>query len=271
MATKKEEKKAEGPPEETVSTSQAVAAPRNMSVAPELEDLFSQDEGAGLENVMKDVTIPFIGILQALSPQINRRKEQYITGAESGMFFNNVTNELWDGDEGVEVIPCFYEKVVNEWIPRDDGGGFVASHANMEDAKANSQPGHDLVDTTNYYVLVKSSSGAYEPAVISMKSTQLKASRRWNSLMSMLKVMIRGERKTPPMQGTRWLLTTTEQTNDKGTFFNYKIEFADVVRDKSLYERAKEFGQMAEKGLRRPNFNADQTVVDEEDDGNPAM
>lgn len=258
------------------ATSVAKVEPKQTGLAlpADMEDIFGQDAGVGLEDVVKDISLPFISVLQALSPQVNKRKEQYIEGAESGMLFNTVTGQLYDGEMGVEVIACYYEKVVNEWIPRDAGGGFVATHANMEEAKENARPGNELVETANYYCLVKNpETDTFEPAVVSMTSTKLKISRRWNSLMNMLKVTVKGERVTPPLQGTIWLLTTAEQTNDKGSFFNLRVEFKGLVQSSELYHQAKEFGDMARKGLRKVNYNTDPIAPggnDEgEDDENP--
>lgn len=253
------------------ATDVAKKEPTGALVVAEMEDIFAQDQGVGLDEVVKDIALPFISVLQALSPQINKRKEQYIEGAEAGMMFNTVTSQLYDGEMGVDMISCFYEKVVNEWIPRDSGGGYVATHADMDEAKANAQPGNQLVETANYYVLVRNvETDAWEPAVLSMTSTKLKISRRWNSLMNMLKVNIKGQRVTPPLQGTIWHFTTVEQTNDKGTFFNLRVEFKSMVPNPELYASAKEFGDMAAKGLRRVNYNADPSATGEassEDEG----
>ena len=43
--------------------------------------------------------------------------------------------------------------------------------------------GNELQNTAQHYVLLLKEDGGYEQAVISMKSTQLKKSRRWNSMM----------------------------------------------------------------------------------------
>lgn len=262
MANKKEESKAVATVEDKNT---------GVTLAADLADLFMQDEGLGLEEVQNDTSLPFLSIIQALSPQINKKKEEYIVGAEQGMLFNTVTRTLYDGEMGVEIVPCFYEKVVNEWNPRNAGGGFVATHATMDEAKENSRPGTDLVDTANYYVLAKNpETEDWEPAVLSMVSTKLKVSRKWNSLMSMLKVTVNGNKITPPMHATRWLMTTVEQTNEQGTFFNFATpEYKGLATDRDLYERAKEFGEMARKRVTRPKYNAGKG--EDAEDGNPSF
>jgi hypothetical protein len=41
------------------------------------------------------------------------------------MILNSVTKKLYDGDKGINVIPCFYKREYLEWKPRELGGGLV--------------------------------------------------------------------------------------------------------------------------------------------------
>ena len=69
--------------------------------------------------------IPFIRVIQALSPQIKKSDLSFIEGASQGDLFNTVTGEVWDGEKGINVIPCYQETKHLEFVPRDQGGGFV--------------------------------------------------------------------------------------------------------------------------------------------------
>ena len=40
-----------------------------------------------------------------------------------------------------------------------------------------------LEETASYFVMVETKSGGYTPALITMKSTQLNVSKKWNSMM----------------------------------------------------------------------------------------
>jgi hypothetical protein len=65
-------------------------------VVSELDKLLEEDSGAGLENfTTEDMQIPFIRILQALSPQLNKQDPLYIKGAEQGDIFNTVSGEIY--------------------------------------------------------------------------------------------------------------------------------------------------------------------------------
>ena len=93
-------------------------------------DELLRDSGAGVSNMgMDDVAVPYLYVLQTNSPQVNPDHDAYIDGAKAGMFFNNVSMEIYDGrNEGLIVIPCAYERKYVEWVPRDSGGGFVGEH-----------------------------------------------------------------------------------------------------------------------------------------------
>ena len=46
-----------------------------------------------------------------------------LKGAEPGMIINSVTNELYDGSKGINVLPVFYERKYIEWQDRGAGTG----------------------------------------------------------------------------------------------------------------------------------------------------
>ena len=71
----------------------------------------------------EDMSIPFLRILDKGSPQVNKRDGAYVEGAEPGMIYNTVANEVYDGEVGVTVIPCYFNRRFIEWKPRESGGG----------------------------------------------------------------------------------------------------------------------------------------------------
>src|SRR5579864_7520885 len=82
-------------------------------------------EGMGSENVRaKDILIPRLTILQGLSPQINKKKAEYIEGAEVGDFCNVATGDIYK--EEVTVIPVYFQTAYIEWIK--NRGGIAANH-----------------------------------------------------------------------------------------------------------------------------------------------
>ena len=75
--------------------------------APAVFGGFEQFGNKGFSEVTsEDLSIPFIRVLAQLSPQVNKRDGKYVEGAEAGMLFNTVLNEVYDGEQGLLVIPC---------------------------------------------------------------------------------------------------------------------------------------------------------------------
>ena len=62
----------------------------------------------GFDNVdSKSLALPFLKVLGQLSPQVTQGDSQFIAEARPGMIYNAVTDELYNGQEGITVIPCF--------------------------------------------------------------------------------------------------------------------------------------------------------------------
>ena len=74
-------------------------------------NLFEADANAGSQNMtQEDLALPFLKVLGQLSPEVNKRDGKYVEGAEPGMILNTVTNEIFDGSKGINVLPVFYER-----------------------------------------------------------------------------------------------------------------------------------------------------------------
>tara|TARA_B100000575_G_scaffold134243_1_gene106960 strand:+ start:66 stop:842 length:777 start_codon:yes stop_codon:yes gene_type:complete len=200
-------------------------------VVSELDKMLEADSGIGLENITtEDMQIPFIRIIQALSPQLQKDDPLYIKGAEQGDIFNTVSQEIYKQDEGVTLVPAFFEKKFLEFQLRSSGGGFVRElAADDKDITMTSREGtiemlpngNELVRTHQHLVIAKSADGTIAPSVLDMKKTQLKVSRRWNTLKNSARLP---SRALMPIYGTAWQLTTVLEANDQGKWFNYKLD-----------------------------------------------
>ena len=191
--------------------------------------------GGGLEEVTsEDVQIPFLRVLQALSPQIKKSDPAYIKGAEQGGIFNTVTKKFWSGDDGVLVIPTYFQKKLLEFVPRSEGGGFVGeiNPKNLpkivkENGMEMLENGNELVRTAQHYVKIVHDDGTLENAIVDMKKTQLKKSREWVSIMGMFKYPKEAGQnlvgKTMDSWYNMFRLTTIEESNDKGSWYTWKI------------------------------------------------
>ena len=232
----------------------------NQSTAVALASMYEEDANSGFENADAEAyAIPFLNILQSGSPQVKKSDGAYIKGAEEGMMFNTVTQEVISGEDGVQVIPCYYKRSFVKWAPRETGGGYrgevMPSDPQVTAGKTNADgelidaEGNNLVDTRTHYVLVLDKNGGYQPAVISMSSSQIKKSRQWMSRMNGLKLARKdGTLFTPPMFSHVYHLTTTAESNDQGSWFGWKIETGSAVENAALYQAAKAFRDAVSSG-----------------------
>ena len=84
----------------------AVARKESTAVANIMDDLY-EAAGQGMETIgAEDMQIPFLRILQPLSPQLIKNDPKFIKGASAGDIFNTVTGQFWEAEEGINVLPC---------------------------------------------------------------------------------------------------------------------------------------------------------------------
>jgi len=249
----------------------APANPGQLAVDdPELRAMFEADAGVGGQDLTKDdKVVPFLGLIQGLSPQIDPNKPQFIDGARIGNIFNTVTSEVY---EVVDVIPVLFQKVYNAWVPRDLGGGFLGSYADKDltipifvppNQTQDSEQPVQIVETANWYVLAKGTDGTWAPAVLSMTSTKLKASRKWGTLTTIAANKYATGAGPAPIFACVYTISSVSETNEKGTFANYKVEPAGFVT-KDLYLLARDFRKLIESGIVRADMTKAEGAVDAE-------
>ena len=221
-------------------------------------NMFEDDAAKGLGAIgQEDLALPFLKILGQLSPEVNKRDGKYVEGAEPGMIYNSVSGELYDGVKGIDVIPCFYKLEYIEWKDRGEGlGAPVAIYDSSSDIMSKTKPdanykdrlpnGNYIEKTASHFVIVAGDSPS--TALISMKSTQLKISRKWNSMMSGIKMKGANGMFTPASFSHIYKLKTTQMSNDKGTWFGWDVSRVGPIEDAGIYKIAKDFGANVSKG-----------------------
>lgn len=233
---------------------------------------FGDDAGGGFEGQDSSyLSIPFINVLQALSPQVKSPKQGGIEGAEVGMLFNSVTQDLYP--DGFEFVPAHVEHVFVEWVPRDKGGGFVAVHKPDSDAvvsakerstdrKLKTPDGNDLIETFYVYGVMAEGENVLGMAVIAFTSTKIKVFRGWNTKINMFAHKKYGIPVKPPLWAHRVRISTRMQKNNKGEFANFVIDpavendvFKSLVDPRSeLYATAKQVREMVLGGQARAAY-----------------
>jgi hypothetical protein len=188
--------------------------------------------GQGTENLDSGSSLPFIRILQDLSPQLKKQKDEYIEGAESGdLFFAKTQSVL---DQPVEIVPCYTKSIYTEWVPRSKGGGFVGNHPLTVVSNPAYEKGrerqydewlgeNELKFTTYWFVLMKVND-SWEQAVIPFTSSQLRVSRKLTQDINRFRYD--DASIAPPLFAQSWKLKSVLETSKNGDDY-YNFEFVE--------------------------------------------
>ena len=211
---------------------------------------FVQDSGMGLENIEKgDLALPFLKLLQSGSYETKKKHAQYVEGAEAGMLYNTVTKKLYDGEKGIEVIPVFYKLTYPEWAPFEksegrpispDRGPEVLSQTKQEGNKDVLPNGNQIIRTANHFVIINGDRP--DRALITMKSTQLKASKGWNSLMeNEFETDPKTNKNLPAPIFSRIYKLNSVENSGSFIWHGYKVSLLRKVDNAAIYQMAREF------------------------------
>ena len=215
-----------------------------------------QDAVGGLEGVSnEDLATPRLKILMQLSPELESNEK-----ARAGMIFNTVTGEVYDGKVGILVLPCAFQRQYVEWEERGQGSGapvnvYEASRDILQRV-TRDQSNKDRLENGNYVetcanhfvMLLDKETKSGSPAVITMKSTQLKKSRRWNSMMLNLKIQGSNGPFTPASYSHIYKLTVDKEKNDLGSWFGWNVERVKPLTNQDIYALAREFANSVKTG-----------------------
>jgi len=191
------------------------------------------DTMEGFEDINGNtMSIPFVRILQKLSPQLDKKKPEYIQGAEEGDWFNSVTKEVYGA--AINAVVLKFERVYIEWKP--NRGGFVGYHT-VENAERiavdttfgnwKTKEGNELSENYVYMLLID----GHEKegvVVLSLSSSAIKVAREWNRLMT-THVMSNGQKAKPYY--LVWNISSDYKENDKGTWYMPKIKFMRYINE----------------------------------------
>jgi hypothetical protein len=246
----------------------------------ELAKLYAASSGSdGTENIgREDTALPFLKILQALSPQVIRSKPEYIQGAEAGQFFNSLTGEVFEYGKPVEVIRVYFNKKYIEWRPNQ--GGLVRISQTEEEAKqhkvkdtGDKEVDTEIFETHEFFLLVKGKFG-WAPAVFPLSKSKLPFSRKWNGTIMNLKF---GEfndeiaKQLPPDGAPKsyavvFSLSTASKAGKKGDYYIPSLAGKRLATPEEL-KLAMEFKDVIEKGGAKVEYKSD--AVDEDIDAVP--
>lgn len=219
------------------------------------------DSDRGSEEVgVKDIILPRIDVLQALSPQIKKTDPQYIEGAEQGIIFNTVSGELYGSS--IVFCPVKFTREFIVWQDRKAGGGFRGAFPTAEEAEQERQmqenpDGHEVVETHVHFVLLLHPGGRIEEAVLSMSKSKRKVSRKLNTLVQMIPC---------DRFGRVYKLSALEVDGPKGEYWSFDVA-AMGYASKEVWEK----GQDTYNAITRGERAIDRSVPDGDEAGTPTV
>tara|TARA_R110000751_G_scaffold64667_2_gene132736 strand:- start:4387 stop:5175 length:789 start_codon:yes stop_codon:yes gene_type:complete len=215
--------------------------------------MFEADAGVGVMDMgQEDLALPFLKIISGLDPLLDDPDFK----GRKGDIYNTVSQNFHAGAEGVTVIPCVYQRRFIQWAPRGAGTGAPIAVFDPTDSlpivERNREDNRDYVvggdgsyleETHQHFVIVLNADGSAETALISMKSTALKKSRKWNSMIRALVMVGKNGPFTPSRFSSMYLMKSVSEENSKGKWHNWDMSRIGPVPedDKAIYLRAREF------------------------------
>ena len=218
---------------------------------PSLFEQDAMDEKLG----QGDLALPFLKVLSRQDPTLDD-----LPDARAGDIYNTVTQQVYTGAEGISVVPCAYERRFLEWVPRGQGTGAPINIYTPDQPRPETQRDPDtnrdqviggdsyIEETHQHYVIILDDEGTYSTALVAMKSTQLKKSRKWNSMVASRTMMGKSGPFTPPRYSHVYRLKTVSEENSKGSWHGWDISLDRQVDDMHLYSVAKNFHETVSAG-----------------------
>jgi hypothetical protein len=215
-----------------------------------LRDMLAEDMGKGVSNRPEDYTIPLIYVLQANSPQCNKRGPDYVEGAEAGSIWLRKSGlPAVSGEDGILFQPCEFQVDWVEWRP--NRGGFAGRHPTKpEDAvwtkrpKENDPDHHEWVlpngnsvQETRYHIGNVLWGGQFLPYVIPLTSSGHTVSKDWMTLIK--NQGMEGVKGSLPSFACIYRLRTKQVTNAKGTWMKFDVTFERKVQTADEVERGR--------------------------------
>jgi hypothetical protein len=249
----------------------AVAKTKKADVVEFDPSMFEADAGEGVSNMgQDDLALPFLKILSGLDPLLDE-----LDHAKRGDLYNTVSGQVYKGKDGIRVIPCAYQRRYIQWAPRGSGSGApTAIYETQQDCPKVQRSKDDnkdyvvggdgeyIEETHQHFVLILNEDGSVETALIAMKSTALKKSRKWNSMMSSITMQGKNGPFTPPRYSQVYMMKTVQEENSKGSWHNWEMTREGPITDGAVYKRAKDFYD---------SINSGDVVVKHQDDSAPTQ
>jgi hypothetical protein len=255
-----------------MAKTQANAVVEKQTASTPMLSSLEEFAGAGAENITsKDVSLPFLKILTNNSPQVTQGDSKFVSEARPGMVINSVLNKLYNGQDGFLVVPCFFKFEYVEWADRGTQNSVapvnsypadsdIMSKTTRGDDRKDRLPNGNYIEPTHYHyvMMVDENDQPSETAVIVMKATQAKKSKKWNSMMLSQRRKGKSGFFQPPTWSQIYKLRTVLEKNSLGSWFGWEVEHEKDIPNKTLMDAAMAFYETCKKGNAKVNLSEDQ-------------
>ena len=207
----------------------------NGAMLPSFMDV--KDSAKGFEDMDSSTkAIPFIKVLNSMSPELDKDSEGYMAGAEQGDIVNTVSH--FNYKKKIQVVCVKFEHIFTEWRP--NRGGFAGYHTPLEADKIavdktfgawKTKEGNDLVDTYMYYFVIvgHENDGV---VVFAADSSDLKEGKKLNAMLS---TRFDGNGQRAQIYHQINTMATIKASNDQGKWYKPVYEFVGYIQEESLY------------------------------------
>lgn len=243
-------------------------------------DLLDENEGAGLSGDQADNLVPYMVVLQPLSPQCLRTNQAYMDGAEPGLIWLKNHEEPFQPE--IYFQPCYFTRDWCNWRPRNAGGGYLGRYpVNTEPGKGDKPPSHlratlfkdperpnairwklpdgtDLVETRYYagYVhLPDRQPMAYTMALSSTGHTFAK------DLMFKLNSRTTRNGGRAPIYANMVHIVTRARSNNAGEWHQYEVADINFIMDRDQILAGRALQETFESGEKQFDVPQDEEFV----------
>lgn len=203
------------------------------------------DAGLGVSTRPSDNITPSISVLQPLSPQVLAGAAQIEDAVAGDFWIKGANPPIVDGKAGIWFQPTAMTEHWFEFVPREQGGGFVARYDVEYDNKGRIIPPEGAVqseDNPNSYHFEDSGNncihyrhiagfvwmdGVGLEYVLSFHGTGHTVARRWNTKWTRKRFP---DGKMMPAYSHLYHLTTSQHSNKKGTWFQIDVDEGSHLR-----------------------------------------
>jgi hypothetical protein len=210
-----------------------------------------------------DMAMPFLTLLQAMSPVCTEGDPAYKEGSRPGMAYDTTDGSMFDiKKEPLIFVAVAYKSSYIEWVPRSSGqGGFVKEHSTalgmqavvvrnddnediIQPTSPVGQPGNQLTFTHTHFILVKDpDTGTFNPYLLTMQISQLKHSKKFNRMVNNLKVP--GTIKPAPRFFGVWEISSQLETKGDNKWQSWAFkkhgDVTTIEDGMAIYKAAKDF------------------------------